>query len=155
MAFFQAEDALELAMGIETNGEAFYRAVTEKAQVAEIKALFQDLAEQETLHYATFKKLSKDLKGKLLMSTEEWNEYQDYLQATVQSALFESSDRALAAADQAKDEKEAIKMAMGFEKETLLFFYNLRDIVSDHDQKTIDHIIAEEKTHLKRLAGML
>jgi len=27
-------------MGIETNGEAFYRAVAEKTEVAEVKALF-------------------------------------------------------------------------------------------------------------------
>ena len=46
-------------------------------------------------------------------------------------------------------------MAMGFEKETLLFFYNLRDLVSDRNQKTIDRIIAEEKSHLRRLAKML
>jgi len=155
MAFFQAADALELAMGIETNGEAFYRAVTKKAKVAEIKTLFEDLAEQEVKHYAVFQKLSQDFKGKLLMSAEEWDEYQAYLQATVQSALFEGPDRALAAADQAQDEKEAIHMAMGFEKETLLFFYNLRDLVSDRNQKTIDRIIAEEKSHLRRLAKML
>ena len=155
MVFFQAADALELAMGIETNGEAFYRAVSDKAQVAEIKALFEDLAEQEVKHYAVFKKLSQAFKGKLLMSAEAWDDYQAYLQATVQSALFEGPDRALVAADQAQDEKEAIQMAMGFEKETLLFFYNLRDLVSDRDQTTIDRIITEEKSHLQRLAKML
>jgi rubrerythrin len=73
----------------------------------------------------------------------------------VQSSLFEGPERALAAAEEAQDEKEAIQMAIGFEKETLLFFYNLRDLVTDRDQKTIDRIIAEEKSHVRRLAGML
>jgi rubrerythrin len=90
-----------------------------------------------------------------MMTTEEWDEYQAYLEATVQSALFEGPDRALVAAEEAKDEGEAVRMAMGFEKETMLFFYNLRDIVSDADQQIIDRIIAEEKAHLRRLAGML
>ncbi len=47
MAFLQAADAIELAMGIEKNGEAFYRAVAQKAGSAPVHALFEDLAEQE------------------------------------------------------------------------------------------------------------
>ena len=155
MAFFEAADALELAMGIEKNGEAFYRAVIQKTQVAEIQALFKDLAEQEVQHYALFQKLSQALRGRSLMSVVEWEEYQGYLQATVQSSLFEGPERALAAAQEAKDEKEAVRMAMGFEKETLLFFYSLRDLLHDHDQQIVDQIIAEEKSHIRRLAKML
>lgn len=155
MAFFEAADALELAMGIEKNGEAFYRAVIQKTQVAEIQALFKDLAEQEVQHYAVFQKLSQALRGRSLMSVAEWKEYQGYLQATVQSSLFEGPERALAAAEAAQDEKEAVRMAMGFEKETLLFFYNLRDLVTDRDRETISRIIDEEKSHVRRLAGML
>jgi rubrerythrin len=155
MVFFQAADALELAMGIETNGEAFYNAVKEKAEDDQVKALFGDLATQEVKHRAVFRKMSQDFKGNMLMSAEEWDDYQQYLQATVHSALFEGPDRALAAADEAKDEKEAVEMAIGFEKETLLFFYNLRDLVNERQKKTIDRIIAEERSHVRRLAGML
>ena len=39
MAIFQASDAIEMALEIETRGEAFYRAVAKKAQTPEIKAL--------------------------------------------------------------------------------------------------------------------
>lgn len=155
MAFLQAADAVEMAMGIETNGEAFYRAVARKARSSQARALFEDLAEQETKHYQAFSQMSKAIRDKPLMSQEEWEQYQGYLQATVQSALFEGPDKALAAAEEVQDEQEAVRMAMGFEKETMLFFYNLHDIVSDADQKVIDRIIAEEKTHLQRLAGML
>ena len=63
--------------------------------------------------------------------------------------------KALAAADVVADEKEAIRMAMGFEKETILFFYTLRDLVTGGQQEMIGKIIAEEKLHLRRLAGML
>ena len=53
------------------------------------------------------------------------------------------------------DEKEAVRMAIGFEKETLLFFHDLRDMVSGADRKVIERIVAEEKVHVRRLAGML
>lgn len=155
MAFMRAADAIEMAMGIETSGEAFYRAVAQKAPTSEVAKLFEDLAEQEVRHYAAFEKLGKTIRDRLMMTSAEWDEYQAYLEATVQSALFEEPDRALVAAEKAQDEREAVRMAMGFEKETMLFFYNLRDIVSDADQQIIDRIIAEEKAHLRRLAGVL
>jgi rubrerythrin len=155
MAFLQAADAVELAMGIEDSGEAFYRAVAKKAQTLQVRVLFEDLADQEVKHKAVFQKLGQDLGDTLLMSQEEWEQYQDYLQATVQSALFEGPEKALAAAETVTDEKEAVRMAMGFEKETILFFYNVRDVVTGGKKETIDRIIAQEKTHVRRLAGML
>jgi rubrerythrin len=155
MAFLQAADAVEMAMGIEQNGEAFYRAAAKKAQTLPIRVLLEDLAEQEVRHYAAFKRLTQEIGDALMMSTEEWREYQEYLQATVQSALFEGPERALAAAEEAVDEKEVLRMAIGFEKETILFFYNLRDVVTGGKQELIDQIIAQEKAHVRRLAGML
>jgi rubrerythrin len=155
MAFLQAADAVEMAMGIETSGEAFYRAVAKKAQTLEVRVLFEDLADQEVRHRAAFKRLSKELGDTLLMEQEEWEQYQEYLQTTVQSALFEGPERALAAAETVTDEKEALRMAMGFEKETILFFYNVRDVATGGKQEIIDRIIAEEKSHVRRLAGML
>jgi rubrerythrin len=155
MAFLQAADAIEMAKGIETSGEAFYRAVAKKAQRLDVRVLFEDLADQEVRHYRTFEKLGKELDGALLMGEEDWEQYQEYLQATVQSALFEGPERALAAAETVTDEKEALRMAMGFEKETILFFYNVRDVATGGKQDVIDRIIAEEKTHVRRLAGML
>jgi rubrerythrin len=155
MAFLQAADAIEMAKGIETSGEAFYRAVAKKAQTLEVRVLFEDLADQEVRHYATFEKLGKELGDALLMGQEEWEQYQEYLEATVQSALFEGPEKALAAAETMTDEKEALRMAMGFEKETILFFYNVRDVATGGKQEIIERVIAEEKSHVRRLAGML
>jgi rubrerythrin len=78
-----------------------------------------------------------------------------YLQATIQSAFFQGSDKALSLADQVTDEKQALQMAMDFEKETMLFFYDLRDKISDKDRAVVERIIAEERMHVKRLAEMM
>jgi rubrerythrin len=155
MAFLQAADAVEMAMGIETSGEAFYRAVAKKAETLEIRVLFEYLADQEVGHYAAFKKLSEEFGDAPLMSQEEWEQYQEYLQATVQSALFEGPEKALAAAETVTDDKDALRMAMSFEKETILFFYNVREVATGGKQEIVDRIIAEEKKHVRRLAGML
>lgn len=77
------------------------------------------------------------------------------MQATVQSAFFEGQDKALSLAEQVIDEKEALRMAMNFGKETPLFVCDLRDMVSDADKKVMKRIIDEEISHLRRLAAML
>ena len=155
MPIFQAADVVEMALELEKSGEVFYRAVAKKVKSAQIQALFEDLADQEVQHYAAFQKLSKTVWDKPLMLPDEWNQYLMYLQATIQSAFFEGEDKALALAEQVTDEKEALRMAMGFEKETLLFFYDLRDMVSEGDRTILMRIVNEEKSHLRRLADML
>ena len=65
------------------------------------------------------------------------------------------ASRLLSMAEQVTDAKEALQMAIGFEKETMLFYYDLRDKVSDADKPVIDRIIAEERTHVQRLSGLL
>jgi rubrerythrin len=150
-----ASDVFELAMQLEKSGEAFYRAVAEKSESPEVRSLFEDLAEQEGKHYEVFAKLRQTARDTVLMSDEEWDWYLGYLNATVQNAFFEGPDKALAAAEQVTDEKQALRMAIGFEKETLLFFYDMRDAVYEADRKSIDKVVAEEKAHIRRLAGML
>ena len=155
MPIFAAADVVEMALELEKSGEVFYRAVAKKVTSAQIQALFEDLADQEVQHYAAFQKLSKTVWDKPLMLPDEWNQYLMYLQATIQSVFFEGKDKALALAEQVTDEKEALRMAMGFEKETLLFFYDLRDMVSEGDTTILMRIVNEERSHLRRLADML
>lgn len=155
MAFLNASDIVDLAMQVEKAGEAFYRAVAKEAQSAETKALFEDLAVQETKHYATFSRLAQTAREKPLMTDEEWDSYLKYLNSTVDSAFFQGPDKALAAARKVKDEKEAVRMAMSFEKETLLFFYDLRDTIPASERSFVEKIVAEEKSHIQRLANVL
>jgi rubrerythrin len=155
MALFQAADIVELAMQVEQNGEAFYRAVAGKAQSPETRDLFQYLAEQEAIHYQVFNKLSQAVQDNPFMTDEEWELYLEYLDGTVQSAFFEGPDKALALAETVADERQAMHMAIGFEKETLLFFYDLRDRIPDRDRSFVAQIVDEEKRHIRRLVGML
>jgi len=155
MPIVQATDVIEMALELEKSGAAFYRAVAKKAKTDQIRTLFEDLADAEVQHHAAFQKLSKTVWDQPLMLPDEWTQYLMYLQATIQSAFFEGEDKALALAEQVSDEKEAIRMAMGFEKETLLFFHDLRDMVSETDKPVVLRIVNEEKAHLRRLAEML
>ena len=154
MALLTATEVLEWAIEIEKNGEAFYSSVAAETTDSAVKALFEDLAVQEQGHRQTFETMlagtsERDLSG------YDYDEYQAYLQAALDRALFSGPGKGLTLAKQVQDRTMAVQAAMGFEKDTLLFFYDLRDTTSKAHRETISAIIREEKKHLRRLAGML
>ena len=155
MAVLTAAEALKWALEIEKNGETFYKAVAGKSAEPEVKALFEDLAAQERGHYRVFQKMLEEVKPDPDLSRLDYDEYQTYLQVALADALFAGPDKGLALAAQAQDRETALRAAMGFEKDTLLFFYDLREMVSKAEREAISDIILEEKAHLRRLAGML
>jgi rubrerythrin len=157
MAFLTAAEALKWAMEIEKNGETFYNAVAAKSADPEVKALFEDLAVQEQEHYQVFRQMLERVKPDPDLSSVgvKYEEYQDYLQVALANALFAGPDKGLTLARQAQDRKTALQAAMSFEKDTLLFFYDLREMVSETERGAIYDVILEEKAHLRRLAKML
>jgi rubrerythrin len=155
MAIFGATDIIEMAMEVEKSGEIFYSEVAKKATSSEVRDLFEELAEQEKYHYAAFKKMSGSVWEQTPAAEGEWDQYVMYLQATIQSSFFDGSDKALSLAERVNNEQEALEMALGFEKETMLFFYDLLDKVSDLDKPVVERIINEERVHMRRLAAMV
>jgi rubrerythrin len=155
VVLLQATDMFEMAMQVEKSGEVFYRAAAGKVDSAGVKQLFEDLALQEVKHYQFFRSLFESIRGRPLLTADEWHEYQGYLDATVQSAFFEGPDKALALAETLTDHQKAVRMAIEFEKETLLFFHDLNDIVPDSGKRAVHEIVEEERSHIRRLAGML
>lgn len=155
MAVFTATEAVEMALEIEKNGEVFYNAAAAKSVDPEVKALFEDLAVQEQGHYRIFEKMLGGLQPAPALPAEEYDQYRAYLQVALDNALFAGPDKALALAREAQDKQTALRAALGFEKDTLLFFYDLREMVSEGDREKVNGIIREEKRHVRRLAAML
>jgi rubrerythrin len=155
MAVFGAAQALEMAMGIEVNGEAFYRAASEKSDDAELKELFEDLASQERGHYKLFQRMAREVELGPELPEQEAEDYQAFLEVALDQAVFDGEDKALRMAERADDRDAALRVAMGLEKDTMLFYYDLREMVGESDRETISAIIREEKKHLARLARMV
>lgn len=154
MALLTGDEIIEFAMRLEESGEAFYTAAAEKVTTAGVKALFEELAVQEQYHRRAFEQMGRDV-VELALSPEQWDEFQAYTGALLQQRFFANPENALNVAAEAQDEREALQAALGFEKETLLFFHELRDAVRGPGQQTVGRIIEEEKRHIQRLSGML
>ena len=154
MTLLTGDELVEIAIRLEERGAAFYEGAAETATSPGITALFHDLAEQEMYHRRAFQGMGRDV-VELALSPYQWAEFQAYVGALLQQNLFDKPHGALSQAAGATEEGEALQAALGFEKETLLFYYELREALRGEGQQVLDDIIQEEKRHIRRLSGML
>jgi rubrerythrin len=151
MSTLPASMALEWAMEIEQNGEGFYRVAAAQSKDRAVRLLFEDLAYQEQRHYRTFERMRARV-AMVPAPDLDAGRYRSYLETALASALFAGPDKGLKLAQQAKDEGEALRAALAFEKDTLLFFFDLRDMVSEAEQQSVTAIIDEERIHVRQIS---
>jgi rubrerythrin len=148
---YNINEVIEMAVQTERLGFQFYTSIAEKFKKnAELVKLFTTLASKEKTHEKTFSDL-KDLVAKSGPEPVEWGEVTNYMRAFVESEFFLGRHKSLPSMDRIKSEKEAVSFALGFEKETLLYFMELRKIVKEKEM--VDEIINEEKSHIMWLAA--
>lgn len=152
---FKATDILLAAQEVETRGEIFYNRLVEIAEDQQVKETFLFLAGEETKHRETFAKLYERLGQAELPAWAEDDEYASYLSFLIDShTLFQLGDSEKLR-EFTGSREEALKIAMGFEKDTILFFSEMREFVPDGERKHIEDCIEEERSHLRLLAGLL
>lgn len=148
---FNADEVFEMGMDIETNGEAYYRKAAELSKNEEIGKVFLRLMKEEKKHYEIFKKLREGLPPKSTQPTIADPEDQEYLylDALVKSRLFNNVHEAEDLASKVGGEIEALRAALIFEKDTILFFQTMKSMTrEDLGQSEIDRLIEEERKHV-------
>lgn len=148
---FNADEVFEMGMDVETNGAAYYRKAAELSKDEGIKKVFLHLMEEEKKHYDTFKKLREALPPKSTQPTITDPEGQEYLylDALVKSRLFNNVHEAEELASKVSDEIEALRAALTFEKDTILFFQTMKSMTrEDLGKSEIDSLIGEERKHV-------
>jgi rubrerythrin len=149
MERFSLREAVEQALQTEKLGYEFYRAVAEKfKEDSGMRELCETLAEKERIHEKTFSGLMETVKD---AGAVDWEEVSKYLRAIVESEFFLGKEKSLPSLDQVKTVADAVKFAIGFEKETLLYFYGIRDFIKE--KEVLSRIIEEEKSHIVWLNG--
>ncbi len=155
---FSADEVFEMGMDIERNGEAYYRKAAELSKDARIKAVFADLMQQEGIHYTVFKGLRENLPPRATLPTVADPESEEYLylDALVKSRLFTSVREAEAVAAGVKSAIEALRAALVFEKDTVLFFQSMKSMTDERLGKgEIDRLIEEEYRHIVRISNLI
>lgn len=146
MGNYSIDEILEMAIQTETLGSRFYTGMAEKFKKDNgLVMLFTTLATKEKTHEKTFRDL-KDSAGKIGAEPVQWDEVSNYMRAFVESEFFLGRSKALPSMDHVKTVQDAVKFAIGFEKETLLYFMELRSLVKE--KEVVDEVINEEKSHI-------
>ncbi|NLG29454.1 MAG: ferritin family protein [Chloroflexi bacterium] len=155
MSTLPSSMVLQWAMEIERNGEGFYRVAAAQAKDRDAKLLFEDLAYQEERHYNVFKRMLDRAPAAAGADSADAGKYRAYLETALGSALFAGPDKGLKLAKQATDEGEALKAALAFEKDTLLFFYDVREMVAEAERDAVTAIIEQERSHVRQIAQVI
>jgi rubrerythrin len=149
MEKFTIREVLEQAVQTERLGYQFYTSMADRFKKEEkLAKLFTTLAEKELRHEKTYSEL-KDIIGD--SEPDGWEEISQYLRAIVESEFFLGRNKSLPSMDGIKTVADAVNYALGFEKETLLYFYGVKDAVREKD--VVDEIINEEKSHIMWLSA--
>ncbi len=144
-------EIFDLAKAIEKGGQAYYQTVASSTASPELKELFAHLAAEELKHYRTFEKLARDY-PQLEVDAEEWSQTSAYIRATSDSRFFVGEDKAISLARTVREPLKAIEIAIAFEKDTLLFFYELLNATPARGREAARAIIEEEKRHVLLLS---
>jgi len=146
---YSIDEIMEMAIQTEKLGYQFYTGMAEKFKKDDgLVKLFTTLANKEKVHERTFTGL-KDMVAKHGTEPIEWEEVTNYMRAFVESQFFLGKAKALPSMDHVKTVQDAVLFALGFEKETLLYFFELRSIVKE--KEVVDEVINEEKSHIRWL----
>ncbi|GFN23977.1 ferritin-like domain-containing protein [Thermanaeromonas sp. C210] len=151
---FRASEVFAFARAMEEKGRAFYQAMADGARDDKVRRLFERLALEEARHIRDFDELASTAAP--YDPPESYpGEYEAYMQALVDSNIFPKDIQPEALAGQIGSDKEALNFAIQLEKEALLFFSGLKNLVSLTETSLIDELLRQERRHLCELHSAL
>ena len=152
---FNAVEVFRVAVKIEENGKKFYENALRVIDDPEVKKLFEELAEQEVEHKKRFEDLTARLPAQP-QTPDVWfpeNEMEAYIKMMADQHVFTSDASLDNALTQLRNVKDALRMAIEFEKDSVIFFLSMQDATDNKkDQEMIGLLVKEEQTHLRRLS---
>jgi rubrerythrin len=150
---FSGSELINIAIGIEGRGIVFYDVMAKSTQNEAAREVFNYLADMERNHIDTFKDMLEGA-DKFQIPTDESGQYTAYLRALVDSAVFSDDMVTSEMAAQAESDTAALELAIRAEKDSILFYYEMKEVMPQRAQATVNKIIAEEKSHLRQLSEL-
>lgn len=152
---FNADEIFTMAEQIERNGAKFYRAAAKNNPSA--GAFLLDLAAMEAEHLAIFEEMHETFSGSQESDVfDPDGEAGMYLAAMASGKVF---DMTKDPADLLKGNEpldEIIRRAIGLEKDSIVFYLGMKDLVMERSgREKVDMIIKEEMQHIVVLGKKL
>jgi len=154
---FTADEIYEIAEQIERNAAEFYRESAERCPNQDIKNMLLDMSEAESDHLRTFQNMREKLTEEAGLSIfDPFGRSAEYLQAIADARSWEGRINPTQALTGNETAKEIIQIAMESEKEMIVFYVGLKDLVYFKAGKDkVEEIIIEELRHISALLKKL
>lgn len=149
---FNADDIFEMAEQIERNGVAFYKTASENVADPQSRKLLTELSQMEEQHAKFYASMRATLseKEKTVTVFDPENEGVQYLRALADTRVFFEKTINM------KSMKDILKAAIEAEKDSIVFYLGMKDVVPEGMGKSrIDAIIKEEMGHIRLLSKEL
>ncbi len=151
---FNADEIFEMAEEIERNGAKFYRQAAENALEEKTKKMLLDMAVMEDGHLKTFREMRKELgpREKEEMVFDPDNEAAMYLQTMADGRGYEGKKSVTMELTGNETIQEVLGIAIDAEKNSVVFYTGLKDLVPVRAGKDkVEAIIKEELGHIATL----
>ena len=150
---FKGGEIVKIGIQIEKNGYDFYKALADSARNFHAQETFKYLAGEEKKHIASFEKLLDSVES--YESTEAYpGEYQQYVKALADEHIFTKANKGKEIAGTVSSEFDAVDMGINFEKDSILFYDEMKKFVPSSEHNGIDELIKQEKQHLAKLSSL-
>jgi rubrerythrin len=146
-----SREIINIAIGIERRGISFYDVMAKSADDEASRAVFEGLVEMEREHLDIFRGMLEEI-GESVLEETATPERSEYIRALMDSAIFTDDLITGEMATQADTDIKAIELGISAEKDSLLFYYEIKDSLPPRMVPLLDRIIAEEQTHLWQLS---
>jgi rubrerythrin len=147
---FSAREIAEAAVEKEKMRRGFYETVSELCTDEEMKALFQFLTSEEDKHVAAFAQIRDSLpveKG----AVEYSEDMAAYMDSVIDDRLYSEID-SKEFVQKALNNKDVFRLAIGFEKDAILYFREFLPFLTESDRMIVEELIEQEKGHIRKLA---
>ena len=148
---FNADEILAMAEQIEGNGARFYRRAARLVNDVSVSSLLQELASWEDVHQKVFASMRDTLKEGDRQPTafDPEDETSLYLHAMADGHVFNVSVDPANKLTGEESAKDILQLAIGQEKDSIVFYLGLKDMVPEvMGKEKIDEIIREEMRHI-------
>jgi rubrerythrin len=155
---FNANEIFEMAEDIERNAAGFYRQAAKNTADKKVKQTLLNLATMEDKHLDTFCLMRKELteKQKQQMVFDPDNEAAMYLQTMADSRGTEGRKSATENLTGNETIEQLLKIAVNAEKDSIVFYVSLMDLVpAGAGKDKVQAVIEEEISHLVILKQQL
>ncbi|MEK6647657.1 MAG: ferritin family protein [Candidatus Firestonebacteria bacterium] len=150
--YFSENEIVELGVQIEKNGKDFYNTLAAKFKDEKVKEICKFLAEQEEKHIGIFSKILESVDKSASQPRESYaGESSAYMNALANGNVFTQKNKGNEVAKAVKNEKDALDVALGFEKDSIVFFEGMKKIIPQKNHKSINWLIEEEQKHIVQL----